>query len=145
MKQSLQCYLQVEVKANLAGERFYRQKLNEILACAARMGYKNMVFVTLTANELDFIADFIANGEGAERPDITCRSFEQVKGMVLDWLKAGSFMPRGQQVCADYGVAVVEFQKRGLPHVHFVLHFPGDAWTADLVLPTMHGSNYNIC
>lgn len=128
-----------------AGERYYREKLNETLACAARLGYKNMVFVTLTANELDFLAAFIDDGKGAERPDVTCRSFNQLKDMVLDWLKQGMFLPEGQRVCADYGVAVMEFQKRGLPHVHYVLHFPGDAWTADLVLYTLCHCTVCLC
>jgi hypothetical protein len=62
---------------------------------------------------------------GKERIEAVTRAFEAVRQDVFEDLLAGKFCPRENQLRADYAVNVTGWQKRGLPHVHMIAHFPG--------------------
>jgi hypothetical protein len=67
---------------------------------------------------------------GADSVDAIPRVFEAIRQQVYADLLAGHFCPPDEDVRADYGLNVNEWQKRGLPHAHMIAHFPKPMWTA---------------
>ena len=119
-----------------AGPRFFRKRFNELLVAAAAFGTNNMMFVTVTANELDeLLEDFGYCPNPKDRVDGAARSFHGVADQVWRDLCEGIYLPNGWclKTTADYGTCVTEFQKRGRPHIHIVVHFPGRVFTPEEV------------
>ena len=96
--------------------RWYKKRNYESLAIARVKG-KPHLFITMTCNPRHpFIVKALPKGcKAQDRPDIVARVFKQqveelkkqlLEGQVLGWPKAKAL------------IYVVEFQKRGLPHVH---------------------------
>ena len=80
---------------------------------------KPSFFITLTCNpEWPEIVSRLRPGQCAsERPDIVCRVFHQRFLKFKKWIMSGH-SPFG---AVEYLIHVVEFQKRGLPHVHMLV------------------------
>ena len=86
------------------------------------------IFLTMTANpEWDEIQEALLTEAppgnqkqtAADRPDIVVRVFEEKKKALLQDIKAGVF---GKVVAM---VHTIEFQKRGLPHMHLLIFLDG--------------------
>ena len=107
------------MNSNFTGSpRWYRKRNYESLAIARVKG-KPHLFITMTCDPRHpYIKKALPKGCRAEdRPDIVARVFKQqveemkyqlLNGQVPGWPKAKAL------------IYVIEFQKRGLPHVHIL-------------------------
>lgn len=93
------------------------QLYHDAIALVREYGYPS-VFLTMTANPgWKEITECLTNGQTAsDRPDIVCRVFK----MKLDELMT-DLVTRGRLGVVISYLMVVEFQKRGLPHIHLLL------------------------
>ncbi|EFO97109.1 hypothetical protein CRE_30483 [Caenorhabditis remanei] len=93
------------------------QKYQDAMSVVAKYG-KPDFFITITCNpKWDEIQECLANGQTAtDRPDVVARVFK----MKIDEIKRDLFQRNGLGEVMAY-IYVVEFQKRGLPHVHMLL------------------------
>ncbi|XP_071726944.1 uncharacterized protein [Rutidosis leptorrhynchoides] len=78
------------------------------------------LFITFTSNprwpEIDMMISYIDGQKSADRPDIVSRVFKQkLDGLMTDIMKTQIF-----GTC-QAGIYIIEFQKRGLPHVHMLI------------------------
>jgi hypothetical protein len=99
------------------GPRYMQQLFQDSLAIG-RYCHSIDLFITVTANpKWPEIMRELKDGERPEdRPDITTRVFQLKKKAILeDILKKGIF---GRTVAHVY---TIEFQKRGLPHMHLLV------------------------
>jgi len=81
------------------------------------------LFITFTCNpKWREITDNLYPGQSAtDRPDLVCRVFKmKLKCFLEDIFKHGVL----GKVLSH--VQVIEFQRRGLPHVHILLHFANE-------------------
>lgn len=105
-------------KTFLLGSQAYRKYRLDSLELVRRYG-KPTYFITLTANPQ--WAEFLPFKEKyhniADRPDIVCRIFHAKLMKMINYLKS-SKSPFGRYI---YLVCVIEYQKRGWPHVHIAL------------------------
>ena len=94
-----------------------KRKAAEALELVAELG-KAHCFTTMTVNPFcEEIQSQLLPGQTAfQRPDIVCRVFHQKKQALIHNLKAGRYF---DSKCV-YLIHVIEFQHRGLPHVHIV-------------------------
>lgn len=87
-------------------------------------GLDNVMFLTLTFNsravQVPGIDDSVA---------MRARAFDGIRAAVRRDFKHGLYTPDGAGV-ALWGIDVLEWQKRGDPHCHVLMKFPGLAWTA---------------
>ncbi|XP_071739204.1 uncharacterized protein [Rutidosis leptorrhynchoides] len=78
------------------------------------------LFITFTSNprwpEVDTMISYIDGQKSADRPDIVARVFK----MKLDDLMADIMKKQIFGTC-QAGIHIIEFQKRGLPHVHMLI------------------------
>ena len=88
------------------------------------------LFVTVTCNPLwPEIQEELLPGQKAEdRPDLTARVFKQVFDKIMHDITKNNIFG---ELAAE--VAVIEFQKRGLPHAHILLILKEKILTADQV------------
>ena len=97
--------------------RWYQSKFQDSMAIVRKYG-KPHLFLTFTASGKweDTKASIFEGQDTTKRPDIVVRIFnEKLEEFKKDILKRKVF---GRVLAHSY---VIEFQKRGLPHVHFVL------------------------
>ncbi|XP_071728505.1 uncharacterized protein [Rutidosis leptorrhynchoides] len=78
------------------------------------------LFITFTSNprwpEIETMLCYIDGQRSADRPDIVARLFKQkLDAMMTDIMKNHIFGP------CHAGIYIIEFQKRGLPHVHMLI------------------------
>src|SRR5271154_6043669 len=110
----------------LGGERYMNQLFQDSMAIC-RTFRKPDIFLTMTANpKWPEIQDQLLweapdhnnrrrRQQASDRPDIVARVFEQKKNALLKDIKDGLF---GKVVAM---VHTIEFQKRGLPHMHLLI------------------------
>ncbi|XP_065642306.1 uncharacterized protein LOC136073936 [Hydra vulgaris] len=99
--------------------RALKENFEDAKAIVKKYG-KSDLFITFTYNsKLREITENLNPGEsGTDRPDLVCRVFKmKLKCFLGDIFKHGVL---GKVVSH---VQVIEFQKRGLQHVHILLHF----------------------
>ncbi|XP_065641836.1 uncharacterized protein LOC136071699 [Hydra vulgaris] len=102
--------------------RALKENFEDAMAIIKKYG-KPDLFITFTCNsKWREITENLDPGESAtDRPDLVCRVFKmKLKCFLGDIFKHGVL---GKVVSH---VQVIEFQKRGLPHVHILLHFVND-------------------
>jgi hypothetical protein len=108
----------VILPSSFTGSPRYMQQLFQDSLAIGRYCRSIDLFITVTANpKWPEIVRELKDGERAEdRPDITTRVFQLKKKAILDdILKNGVF---GRTVAHVY---TIEFQKRGLPHMHLLV------------------------
>lgn len=95
---------------------YHKQFLDAMAIC--REYHKPDYFITMTCNpHWPEIKDhLLPNQTAQDRPDVVARVFKQKKDAIMNDLVQGSLF--GHSVA---NMSVVEFQKRGLPHVHILL------------------------
>jgi hypothetical protein len=108
----------VILPSSFTGSPRYMQQLFQDSLAIGRYCHSIDLFITVTANpKWPEIMRELKEGERPEdRPDITTRVFQLKKKAILeDILKNGIF---GRTVAHVY---TIEFQKRGLPHMHLLI------------------------
>ncbi|CAH1428732.1 unnamed protein product [Lactuca virosa] len=105
------------------GARYMMQNYLDVMSLCKWFGYPDY-FITVTCNpkwpEIQrFIAD--TNLKPEDRPDILARLFKMKLDSLIKDLKKNSLLGSVEAV-----VYTVEFQKRGLPHVHICLFIHSD-------------------
>ncbi|XP_075650013.1 uncharacterized protein LOC142620542 [Castanea sativa] len=99
--------------------RYMVQNYQDAMAICRWAGYPDL-FLTFTCNpkwpEINHSLDFIGGLKYEDRPDIVARVFEIKLDELLQDLKHKSHF--GRVIAIVY---TIEFQKRGLPHVHILL------------------------
>ncbi|WP_416879511.1 AAA family ATPase [Litorimonas sp.] len=97
--------------------RWYNKQFQNAMA-VVREYHKPDYFITMTCNpHWKEITDHLQPGQAAQdRPDIVARVFKRAKDQLLNDLIKGGVL--GRTVAH---LSVIEFQKRGLPHVHILL------------------------
>lgn len=101
----------------VGGNRDMAKRYQDAMACVQHRG-KPSFFITFTCNpKWSEIVDSLPAGVSAtDRPDIVSRVFRLKLNQMLDDIKKGDAFGR-----AVAHLAVVEFQKRGLPHAHILV------------------------
>ncbi|XP_074296486.1 uncharacterized protein LOC141626705 [Silene latifolia] len=100
------------------GARYMIQNYQDAMATCREFGYPDL-FITFTCNPKWPEVVRYAKRMGVrpeDRPDILCRVFKIKLDQLVRDLKKGRLFGRVQSV-----MYTVEFQKRGLPHVHILL------------------------
>ncbi|XP_043466343.1 uncharacterized protein LOC122501132 [Leptopilina heterotoma] len=117
------------------GPRSYQQFFMDAMRLVQEFG-KPDLFITMTCNPkwCEITENFLCGETASDRPDIVARVFQQkVKALMIELKDNQIFGP----VIAY--VYVIEFQKRGLPHVHLIVfldqsHAIRDAETVDKII-----------
>ncbi|OMP04886.1 DNA helicase PIF1, ATP-dependent [Corchorus olitorius] len=107
------------------GPRYMYQNYQDAIAICRNYGFPDL-FITFTCNgnwpEIQAALSFIPGQRPEDRPDIVARVFKlKVDDLMEDLMKNDYF---------DKAIAVtytIEFQKRGLPHVHILLWLENSA------------------
>ena len=104
------------------GPRWYNAKFQDAMALVRKYG-KPDYFITMTCNpKWKEITDELYEGQKAhDRPDLVATVFKQKMDQLMNDLVAGGCF--GKVVAYLY---CVEFQKRGLPHVHILIILAGE-------------------
>jgi hypothetical protein len=101
----------------VGGPRYMRQLYQDAMAVVARFG-KPDLFITFTCNPKwpEIEAELLPGQQAVDRPDLVARVFRRkVCALVDDIVRLQKF---GNVVAYSY---VIEFQKRGLPHMHMLV------------------------
>lgn len=100
-----------------SGMRWFHQKYQDAMSIVQRYG-KPDLFITMTCNTKwpEIQKHLFANQTAYDRPDLVARVFHHKKEQFLEKVLKGQVFGK---VVAH--VHVVEFQKRGLPHMHLLL------------------------
>lgn len=99
------------------GPRHMQQRFQDAMAIARRFR-KVDIFLTMTANPQweEITRELLPRQTTYDRPDLVARVFElKRKALLDDIVKHGIF---GRTVASVY---TIEFQKRGLPHMHLLI------------------------
>nr|XP_017245284.1 PREDICTED: uncharacterized protein LOC108216935 [Daucus carota subsp. sativus] len=103
----------------LGSRRYMQQCFQDALAVCRHIGHPD-IFLTMTTNPLwDEIIHMMKNMPGClpvDSPDVTARVFKLKLDQIVDDIKDKGYFGK----CAAI-MYVVEFQKRGLPHVHMLI------------------------
>ncbi|KAJ1699041.1 hypothetical protein LUZ63_007553 [Rhynchospora breviuscula] len=105
----------------VGGPRYLFQNYQDALAVCRSLGPPHL-FITFTCNPAwsEIRRNLMPGQQASDRPDLTCRVFRmKVQEMIKDIRERNCF---GAVAALIY---TVEFQKRGLPHVHIIV------WLAD--------------
>ena len=117
------------------GERYMHQQCQDAMAIVHKYG-KPHLFITMTCNpNWPEIKSLLRNGQTPQdRPDIVSRVFNMKKKMLLEELTSKRIFGY-----VKARVHVVEFQKRGLPHMHLLVwlaNFEGTPEVLDTIMST---------
>nr|XP_025676655.2 uncharacterized protein LOC112776643 [Arachis hypogaea] len=102
----------------VGGPRYMIQNYQDAMAICTKVGYPDL-FLTFTCNPKwpEIVDHLSTRGLKAEdRPDIVCRMFKMKLDTLIKDLRVNMLF--GRVVAVVY---TIEFQKRGLPHVHILL------------------------
>ena len=104
-------------KSLVGGPRWYNARYHNGMAIVKKYK-KPTFFITMTCNpHWPEIVNHLGIGQTAQdRPDLVARVFKQQKDQLMNDLVKGDLL--GKHIAH---LAVVEWQKRGLPHVHILL------------------------
>lgn len=102
--------------ASFLGSRAWSSnQVADSLALARQFG-KPSFFITMTTNPywLEITSRLLPGQSAADNPVIVCRVFHKKVQKLVDYLRSnfGTIL---------YMVRVIEFQKRGLPHMHMII------------------------
>ena len=106
------------LSSSFAGSpRWYNAKFQDGMAIC-REYHKPDFFITMTCNPHwpEIKAELIQGQSAQDRPDIVARVFKLKKDQLMQDIKTGGVL--GKVVAHMH---VVEFQKRGLPHIHILV------------------------
>ena len=100
----------------VGGPRYMHERNQDAIAYVRKFG-KPSLFITSTTNPkwAEIMENLLPHQSPVDRPDIVARVFHQKLKKLMCILKDGAF---GRVQAYLYAV---EFQKRGLPHVHILL------------------------
>ncbi|XP_020102972.1 uncharacterized protein LOC109720334 [Ananas comosus] len=102
-----------------AGSRYMIQNYQDAIAICRHCGPPDL-FITFTCNaqwpEIRAASEFIPGQKAEDRPDIVSRMFKLKLEALMEDIKKRRYF--GKSVAELY---TVEFQKRGLPHVHMLI------------------------
>ncbi|XP_058808584.1 uncharacterized protein LOC131674091 [Phymastichus coffea] len=110
----------------IGSPRYMQQCYQDAMAIVNEKG-KSDVFVTMTRNPnwAEIKENLLPGQQASDRPDIVARVFHLKKDRLLDLITKKNFF--GQIAAYVY---VIEFQKRGLPHMHLLITLKsGFKWT----------------
>lgn len=110
------------IPSNFVGtDGYYRRNREEAMEIIRRTGGESTYFITVTTNpHWPEFSELLEEGQDAfDRPDITCRVFNQRLHKILHWIHTSNVLGTNVLHC----VHVIEFQKRGLPHAHIVVRY----------------------
>ncbi|XP_020108369.1 uncharacterized protein LOC109724099 isoform X2 [Ananas comosus] len=106
------------------GPRYMIQNYHDAIAICKHCGHPDL-FITFTCNtqwlEIQNALQFVPGQKSEDRPDIVCRVFKMKVDALMAEIKQGVFF--GNTVADLY---TIEFQKRGLPHVHILVWLHAD-------------------
>ena len=134
--------------SHTGGDRFMQQLYQDSMAIVRFLG-KPSLFLTFTANPkwIEIKQELLPGQSATDRPDLVARVFHMKQQLLLRELKES-------QIFGRYKGAVwtIEYQKRGLPHMHLLLFLhPDDNFhtteridqiiSAELPLPTSPYAN----
>jgi hypothetical protein len=111
----------------IGGNRQMTQLYADSMAGVREFG-KPDLFITMTCNPYwpEIQAELLPHQKAEDRPDIVARIFKLKKDALIDDL-----VKKGIFGAAEWCVHTVEFQKRGLPHIHIILTLkPGSKITS---------------
>jgi hypothetical protein len=101
----------------IGGPRHMQQRFQDSMAIARYFGQVD-IFLTMTTNPqwIEITRELLHGQSAYDRPDLVSRVFQMKKKAIVDYIyKHGIF---GSAVAYVY---TIEFQKRGLPHIHLLL------------------------
>ena len=101
----------------IGGPRHMQQHFQDSMAIARYFGQVD-IFMTVTTNPLwpEIMRELLPGQTAYDRPDLVLRVFQMKKKAIIDFIyKHGIF---GSAVAYVY---TIEFQKRGLPHIHILI------------------------
>jgi hypothetical protein len=101
----------------IGGPRHMQQRFQDSMAIARYFGQVD-IFMTVTTNPLwpEITRELLPGQTAYDRPDLVSRVFQMKKKAIIDFIyKHGIF---GSAVAYVY---TIEFQKRGLPHIHILI------------------------
>ena len=106
----------------VGGPRYMQQACQDALAISAKFK-KPDLFVTMTCNPNwpEIRMCLYGTQQPTDRPDLCARVFNLKRKALMHDLIKGEVLGR---VVAD--LYVIEFQKRGLPHAHILIHFAAE-------------------
>ena len=92
------------------------EKQMDAMAYVRKHGRPDL-FVTMTTNPKwdEITSNLLPGQEPLDRPELIARVFDLKLKKLMDFIKGGIF---GKTQCWLYSI---EFQKRGLPHVHLLV------------------------
>ena len=98
------------------GPRYMHERQMDAMAYVRKYGRPDL-FVTMTTNPKwdEVTSNLLPGQEPQDRPELISRVFALKLNKLMKFLEGGAF---GQLQCWLYSI---EFQKRGLPHVHILL------------------------
>ena len=108
--------------------RHLRSLAKNALALVSEFGRPSL-FITLTCNPYwsEIIEQLLPGQTAFDRGDVVCQVFYRKLEAVLTNIRSGKYFPvygtRNQFHKIKFEVRVIEYQRRGLPHVHLVLKF----------------------
>ncbi|KAH8147156.1 uncharacterized protein LAJ45_08634 [Morchella importuna] len=104
------------------GDRFMLQLFQDSMAIVRQFGRPSL-FVTFTANPKweEITAEFLPGQTAVDRPDLVARVFHLKQQLLLQEIKR-------KQIFGRYlgSVWTIEYQKRGLPHMHLLIFLHPD-------------------
>ena len=102
--------------SHVGSPRFITQLFQDAMAIC-RHFHKPDLFLTMTANPKwpEILHSLFPGQTATDRPDIVSRVFEQKKKALLKLIDNGFF---GTTIAH---IHTIEFQKRGLPHIHLLI------------------------
>ena len=110
----------------IGGPRYMNQRFQDAIALArANHGFDLFVTFTCNAQWPEITNELLANQTVADRPDLIVRVFNMYKSALIEEISKHNIFG----VTVGY-VYTIEFQKRGLPHMHLLLSLsPADRLT----------------
>jgi hypothetical protein len=101
------------------GPRYMQQACADTMAVFTKYG-KPDAFITMTCNPYwpEILKELLPHQSLSDRPDLCARVFNLKRKALMDDLRKGEVL--GKVVAYLF---VIEFQKRGLPHAHILIHF----------------------
>ena len=111
--------------------RHLRSLARNALALVSEYG-RPTLFITLTCNPKwpEIVEQLLPGQTAFDRGDVVCQVFFRKVEALLKKLRAGKYFKeiskKEHSYKIEFDVQVVEYQRRGLPHVHLVLRFQDD-------------------
>jgi hypothetical protein len=104
-------------------ERWYREQYMDAMAVVQKKGRPDL-FITITCNQnWPEIQENLKPGQtAADRPDIVSRVFQLRSNAILKDITKNNCLGNVKSYCYT-----IEFQKRGLPHIHLLVIFDDDS------------------